>query len=77
MTHLISLMGGFVIGVVEHPKSDTCVKGVPGALAKGGSHAVFHVPILDPSPVPLLTAPLGNLMACRIGQRESLTVLGT
>ena len=30
----------------------------------------------DPSPVPLNTAPLGNLTACRIGQRESLTVLG-
>ena len=47
MTHLISHQGGFVIRVVEHPKSDPCVEGTPGALAKGGSHAVFHVPILD------------------------------
>ncbi len=34
-------------GVVEHPQLDSCAEGVPGALAKGGSHAVFHVPILD------------------------------
>ena len=30
-----------------------------------------------PSPVPLLTASLGNLTACRIGQMECLSVLGT
>ena len=32
---------------------------------------------LYPSPVPLLTASLGNLTACRIGQMECLSVLGT
>ena len=42
-THL----GRFARGVVEHPKSDSCVKGAPGASAKGGLHAVFHVPIRD------------------------------
>ena len=34
-----------VRGVVEHPKSDTCVEGVPGARAGCGFRAVFHVPI--------------------------------
>ena len=47
MTHLMSLLGGFVIGVVEHPQPDPCAEGTPGALTKGDSHAVFHVPILD------------------------------
>ena len=37
----------FSRGVVEHPKSDSFVEGAPGASAKGGLHAVFHVPIRD------------------------------
>ena len=37
----------FPRGVVEHPKSDSCAEGGPGASAKGGSHAVFHTSILD------------------------------
>ena len=47
MTHWTSHLGGFVIGVVEHPQYDSCVEGAPGASAKGGSHAVFHTSILD------------------------------
>ena len=35
----------FVRGVVEHPKSDSCVEGVPGARPGCGFRAVFHVPI--------------------------------
>ena len=35
----------FVPGVVEHPKSDSCVEGVPGARPGCGFRAVFHVPI--------------------------------
>ena len=37
----------FARGVVEHPQYDSYVEGVPGASAKGGSHAVFHTSILD------------------------------
>ena len=37
----------FARGVVEHPESDSCLEGGPGASAKGGSHAVFHSSILD------------------------------
>ena len=47
MTRLISHQGSFVNGVVEHPYFDSSAEGAPGALAKGGSHAVLHVPILD------------------------------
>ena len=43
----MSNLGGFVIGVVGHPQLDPYVEGTPGALVKGDSHAVFHVPILD------------------------------
>ena len=43
----ITYLKHLVRGVVEHPKSDSCVKGGPGASAKGGSHAVFHTSILD------------------------------
>ncbi len=32
-------------GVVEHPESDTCVEGVPGARPGCDFRAVFHVPI--------------------------------
>ena len=35
----------FVRGVVEHPGSDSCVEGVPGARPGCGFRAVFHVPI--------------------------------
>ena len=42
-THL----GRFVRGVVEHPESDSCVGGVPGARPGCGFRAVFHVPIRD------------------------------
>ena len=47
MTHWTSHLGGFVIGVVEHPRHDSCAEGAPGASAEGGSHAVFHTSILD------------------------------
>ena len=47
MTHLMSLLGGFAIGVVKHPHFDSNAEGAPGVLAKGGSHAVFHTSILD------------------------------
>ena len=36
-----------VRGVVEHPESDPCVEGVPGARPGCGFRAVFHVPIRD------------------------------
>ena len=36
-----------VRGVVEHPKSDSCVEGVPGARPGCGFRVVFHVPIRD------------------------------
>ena len=42
-THLEHL----VRGVVEHPKSDSCLEGGPDASAKSGSHAVFDTSILD------------------------------
>ncbi len=35
----------FVRGVVEHPKSDSCVEGVPGDRPGCGFRAVFHMPI--------------------------------
>ena len=35
----------FARGVVEHPESDSCVEGVPGARPGCGFRAVFHVPI--------------------------------
>ena len=34
-----------VRGVVEHPNSDSCAEGVPGARPGCGFRAVFHVPI--------------------------------
>ena len=37
----------FVRGVVEHPKSGSCVEGIPGDRPRCGFHVVFHVPIRD------------------------------
>ena len=47
MTYWISHLGGFVIGVVEHPRHDSCVEGAPGGRAKGGFHTGYHMSILD------------------------------
>ena len=35
----------FVRGVVEHPKSDSCAEGGPGARPRCGFRVVFHVTI--------------------------------
>ena len=35
----------FARGVVEHPESDPCAEGLPGARPGCGFRAVFHVPI--------------------------------
>ena len=43
----ITYLEHLVRGVVEHPKSDPCAEGVPGARPGCGFRAVFHVPIRD------------------------------
>ena len=47
MTHWSSHLGGFVIGVVEHPRHDSCAEGGPGASAEGGFYTGYCMSILD------------------------------
>ena len=51
------------------------VRDTASFLPQGCYHAV--VDSVNRSPVPLLTASLGNLTACRIGQMECISVRGT
>ena len=47
MTHWTSHLGGFVIGVVEHPCHDSCAEGAPGGRVDSGFHTGYHMSILD------------------------------